>query len=217
MTWLMVVLVVALASAAVIYKRSQEKVVAHPGAARVAQAPLRAQEPAELREHWLISEGGSTQGKAHHVGQRVVTLGRSATNFVQLNDREVSRVHCQLRPSPRGLMLVDMSSNNGTFVNDQRVQGERLLRDGDVIKLGAERLRYCARGRYRDQALRSVKVARAETFKETAQVGRDDAMVLVRDVLEDFGGDLYLAAVALGMKAENLRDLCQRHQLPYQD
>jgi hypothetical protein len=209
MLWLLLV-VVTLGSVAWVFKgRAQVPQVAGGvgGLSRVGE-PQGA--PSE-REHWLIDPSG----RAHHMGQRIVTLGRSANNFVQINDREVSRVHCQLRPSARGVVLVDMTSNNGTFVNHQRVRGERLLRDGDVIKMGGGRLRYCARGRYQDQALRSAKVARAETFKETAQVGRDDAMALVRDVLDDFGGDLYLSAVALGMKAENLRSLCERHRISY--
>jgi len=54
-----------------------------------------------------------------------------------LNDPSVSRLHAAMVRKPRrGTYLVDLGSREGTFVNDERVEGEILLMDGDRIRLG---------------------------------------------------------------------------------
>ncbi|HEX7669482.1 MAG TPA: FHA domain-containing protein, partial [Polyangiaceae bacterium] len=80
-------------------------------------------------------------------GQQVVdlgvhnTLGRHPTNSIQLLDKIVSKEHCII--DRRGLQFVlrDLGSLNGTYVNGERVNGERPLRHGDEIALGGTRAR----------------------------------------------------------------------------
>jgi adenylate cyclase len=80
-------------------------------------------------------------------GQQVVdlgvhnTLGRHPTNSIQLLDKIVSKEHCII--DRRGLQFVlrDLGSLNGTYVNGERVNGERPLRHGDEIALGSTRAR----------------------------------------------------------------------------
>jgi len=45
--------------------------------------------------------------------------------------------------TPKGYMVVD-SSTNGTFVNDEKIEGQRLLLRADVIKIGDEQFRFYA-------------------------------------------------------------------------
>ena len=45
--------------------------------------------------------------------------------------------------TPRGYLLVD-SSTNGTFVNETRVEGQRILQRADVIRIGDEQFRFYA-------------------------------------------------------------------------
>jgi pSer/pThr/pTyr-binding forkhead associated (FHA) protein len=67
-----------------------------------------------------------------------LTIGRSATNAVALRwDAEVSRVHASLeRLGEEWTFVDDGASHNGSFIDGERVQGRRRLRDGDVIALG---------------------------------------------------------------------------------
>jgi pSer/pThr/pTyr-binding forkhead associated (FHA) protein len=55
----------------------------------------------------------------------------------------VSRRHGEIVPTPKGYLLVD-SSTNGTFVNEERVQGQRILARADVIRIGEEQFRFYA-------------------------------------------------------------------------
>jgi len=81
-------------------------------------------------------------------GQQVVelrdhnSLGRHPSNTVQLLDKIVSKEHCIIERRPNGFTLRDLGSLNGTYVNGERVQGERDLRHGDDIALGQTRARY---------------------------------------------------------------------------
>jgi adenylate cyclase len=80
-------------------------------------------------------------------GQQVVelgvhnTLGRHPTNSIQLLDKIVSKEHCIIERRGTQFVLRDLGSLNGTYVNGERVNGERPLRHGDEIALGSTRAR----------------------------------------------------------------------------
>ena len=69
-------------------------------------------------------------------------IGRNPANNIYLQDRSVSRSHCQIKmDSDAGHCVVeDLGSTNGTFVNGERVT-ERRLNEGDLIQLGIYKLR----------------------------------------------------------------------------
>ncbi|MCA9640950.1 MAG: FHA domain-containing protein, partial [Myxococcales bacterium] len=66
-------------------------------------------------------------------GQQVVelrahnTLGRHPSNSIQLLDKIVSKEHCIVEKRGDQFWLRDLGSLNGTYVNGERVQGERQL------------------------------------------------------------------------------------------
>ena len=69
-------------------------------------------------------------------------LGRHPDNDLQLLDSVVSKFHCRIEPRGSGHVLTDLGSFNGTYINGQRLVGERLLVDGDSIAVGHTELRY---------------------------------------------------------------------------
>jgi ABC transport system ATP-binding/permease protein len=68
------------------------------------------------------------------------SLGRGETNAIRLTDRNVSRKHATLKKNGAGWVLADLQSYNGTFVNNERVVGERAVASGDVRMVGDYRL-----------------------------------------------------------------------------
>jgi predicted component of type VI protein secretion system len=73
-----------------------------------------------------------------------LTVGRSpACGIALIWDAQVSRSHASIE-AVDGVWTVldDGRSTNGTFVNEERVQGRRTLRHLDVIRVGATRLRF---------------------------------------------------------------------------
>lgn len=71
----------------------------------------------------------------------VINIGRRRDNTIVLDDRRISRQHCQLRFRFGEFVLYDLGSRGGTFVNNARVS-ECVLRPGDVISLAGVPLVY---------------------------------------------------------------------------
>jgi pSer/pThr/pTyr-binding forkhead associated (FHA) protein len=84
-----------------------------------------------------------TDGREYAIGDGPLVLGRDAECDVVVPGTDVSRRHAEIVPTPAGYRLVD-SSTNGTFVNGERVAGQRLLARGDVIRIGDEQFRFYA-------------------------------------------------------------------------
>jgi hypothetical protein len=84
----------------------------------------------------LYRDGGGAQVIVPLSGP--ITVGRRAERDVALSwDSEVSRLHAQLEPiGSDWIVLDDGLSRNGTYVNGERVNGRRRLKDGDRIVFG---------------------------------------------------------------------------------
>ena len=84
-----------------------------------------------------------TDGREYAVAGSSLVFGRDATCDIVVAGKDVSRRHAEIVQTPKGYLLVD-SSTNGTWVNDGRVEGQRLLARADVIKIGEENFRFYA-------------------------------------------------------------------------
>jgi signal transduction histidine kinase len=71
-----------------------------------------------------------------------LVMGRGDAADVIVHDVLVSRSHCVFRPEPRGVVVEDLSSQNGTWVNGELI-GRALLRHGDVVRVGNTRVTIC--------------------------------------------------------------------------
>jgi serine/threonine protein kinase len=90
------------------------------------------------------------------------TIGRSNTTDTKLTDLRVSRNHCQVQLDGAQVKLSDSKSATGTFVNDQRIEAERELRTGDLIRVGDTILRFDSPDNVAEAATLSGVVAPAE-------------------------------------------------------
>jgi len=71
------------------------------------------------------------------IDEAVTTVGRASDNTISLaNDSNISRYHAEIERRGDDFYLIELGSSNGTTVNGERVESERLLNDGDVILLG---------------------------------------------------------------------------------
>jgi pSer/pThr/pTyr-binding forkhead associated (FHA) protein len=70
----------------------------------------------------------------------VTTVGRDERNDVVLADPEVSSAHAEFRKGPEGFAIHDLTSRNGTYLNDRRVAGAEPLAAGDIVRLGGSEL-----------------------------------------------------------------------------
>jgi pSer/pThr/pTyr-binding forkhead associated (FHA) protein len=69
------------------------------------------------------------------LGSRPVTIGRAPDNDVTIDNLAMSNYHARVYNEAGCLVIEDLSSLNGTFVNELRVE-RATLRDGDTIQVG---------------------------------------------------------------------------------
>jgi DNA-binding NtrC family response regulator len=67
------------------------------------------------------------------------SIGSHPSNDLVLDAPQVSRFHCELRLTPRGLLLKDLGSSNGTFIEGVMVN-EAYVRAGNTLVLGTVKL-----------------------------------------------------------------------------
>jgi pSer/pThr/pTyr-binding forkhead associated (FHA) protein len=84
-----------------------------------------------------------TDGREYTIVSASLVMGREAGCDVVVPGKDVSRRHAEIVASPKGYLLVD-SSTNGVYVNEERVQSQRLLARADVIRIGEESFRFYA-------------------------------------------------------------------------
>ncbi len=87
----------------------------------------------------LVEMESGVSGREHALALGRTSIGRASDNVVHLLDEAVSRHHAEVVPGPRGYLLRDLGSENGIYVNGER-SPEHVLRDGDVIQIGARTL-----------------------------------------------------------------------------
>ncbi len=68
-----------------------------------------------------------------------ITIGRRKDNDVVIDDPAVSGHHARIDSVGNGLVLIDLKSKNGSFVNEQLV-GTQWLKHGDVVTIGGHAL-----------------------------------------------------------------------------
>jgi len=84
-----------------------------------------------------------TDGREYVITGASLVFGREAGCDVVVSGKDVSRRHAEIVHTPQGYVVVD-SSTNGTFVNEEQVQGQRILARTDVIRMGEEQFRFYA-------------------------------------------------------------------------
>lgn len=82
----------------------------------------------------LVGQTGPLNGQRWMLRDRTV-IGREETCDIMIPSRQVSRHHARLTPTPKGVVLEDLGSKNGTHHNGQIVYNQVLLTDGDVVQI----------------------------------------------------------------------------------
>jgi signal transduction histidine kinase/pSer/pThr/pTyr-binding forkhead associated (FHA) protein len=86
---------------------------------------------------------GNDQGARYELQDKVVSVGRDSSNFIQLHDTEVSRRHAEFRRVGETTVVADLGSSNGTYLNGHRIQQQE-LRSGDQLQLGGTLMLFTA-------------------------------------------------------------------------
>ena len=85
----------------------------------------------------LIFLDGPQAGRRFSLGSAPVTFGRAPTAGLSFpQDTFISGMHLSAQAIPQGIMLTDLKSTNGTFLNGERIS-QAIAVKGDVIRIGS--------------------------------------------------------------------------------
>jgi pSer/pThr/pTyr-binding forkhead associated (FHA) protein len=79
---------------------------------------------------------GSSAGKEVKIPTPQCVIGREEGCHLKPHSDAISRRHCMIVTSENEVIVRDLKSRNGTFVNDERVEGEAVLLAGDILRVG---------------------------------------------------------------------------------
>ena len=80
---------------------------------------------------------GSASGQLFKLPRGNTVLGRASNAEIRIADEGISRHHAKMWVETDKILLEDLESRNGTFVNGTKITGPTPLRDGDKIQIGA--------------------------------------------------------------------------------
>lgn len=124
---------------------------------------------------------GRDQGSRFDLDGPKISVGRVATNAIQLHDTEVSREHALLEADGDSYRFRDLGSSNGSFINRQSV-GEHLLSSGDQIQLGRTLLLYTGAPQEHPDLTDEVNIV--------SSASKDDESRILHAVSPNDGSDL---------------------------
>jgi diguanylate cyclase (GGDEF)-like protein len=123
----------------------------------------------------LVVMAGPTVGEVHRLKLGETIVGRSRAAAMRFDEEGVSRSHVRLVVERGRVLVEDMRSANGTFVNGAEIKGSVVLEDGDRIEIGVATL---------------LKFTYADTAEETFQ--RQMYNAALRDALTGTFNRTYL-------------------------
>lgn len=107
----------------------------------------------------------------------LISIGRMEGNDLILFDPTISRKHCLIEKSDVGYFLKDLNSRNGVYVNNEKIQ-ERLLKDGDELKVGSFPLLY------KEDVAQSVLISENEIKSDISEGTIVRSLKEVREMLQ---------------------------------
>lgn len=85
----------------------------------------------------LVVQTGKNQGMEISLPpDRELVIGRDEASFLRMGASDVSRQHCVLKVTERGVLVKDLGSQNGTLVNGLNIVKATLMRPGDRLRVG---------------------------------------------------------------------------------
>jgi pSer/pThr/pTyr-binding forkhead associated (FHA) protein len=86
----------------------------------------------------LLSAGMT--GRSHELKVDKTTIGRVEDNTFQINEPSVSSHHCEILLRGNEVVVRDLNSTNGSFINGEKIS-ETVLKPGQVLRLGQIEMR----------------------------------------------------------------------------
>jgi len=93
----------------------------------------------------LVVLSAGLNGRSHELNVDKTTIGRVDDNTFQVADPSVSSHHCEVLLRGNEVVIRDLNSTNGTFINGEKIS-ESVLKAGQTLRLGQIELQLLTEG-----------------------------------------------------------------------
>lgn len=144
-----------------------------------------------------------------HTGQEIsidrdMLVGRHQSADIVLPQAEISRKHAAFHLREQALWVQDLTSSNGTFVNDVRVENEALLKEGDIVQFASLKF----------SVLQPAQAAQYAEEQTSAPAPQAEVVVQPSEavaVSEAAQAEAPVESVAQRMNDQGIPELAERH------
>ena len=112
----------------------------------IRKALAASEDEAKQKPACLLVVGGELNGSIFNLVQGENTIGRNPDCSISLDFHGVSRKHFTIDVHENEVLLTDLGSANGTYLNNQKVESPVALKRADMIKIGAIAMKYLPPG-----------------------------------------------------------------------
>jgi two-component system response regulator AtoC len=131
-----------------------------------------------IQRYFVLFQEGSSRVVVLPDGGELV-VGRGDECGLRLDDAKVSRKHLRLALGGARVVVTELDSQNGTFLNGERITGSRSLVSGDVIELGRVALVFHANKREAEAAVIDLVELQSELLHEIDRASRSEKPLAV--------------------------------------
>jgi pSer/pThr/pTyr-binding forkhead associated (FHA) protein len=119
----------------------------------------------------VLTEGFT--GRTLELATARTTLGRVDDNQFTLPEPSVSSHHCEIWLKGDDLVVKDLGSTNGTFLNEVQLPADKegTLKPGQILRLGQVELRYETGKKQAEQPRQTVRLGEGNTLVMTKEAG----------------------------------------------
>lgn len=136
------------------------------------------------KQAWLVHLRGKNEGKQYVIYKPETYVGRDEFADVPVfGDPDVQPRHFAIKTSGKRHFVVDLNTSAGTLLNNQKVQQQHILNDGDIIQIGMTKLLF------RDKATRSVISRSTDNYMQSAQIPQNPNMCPFCGQMKDASGN----------------------------
>lgn len=130
------------------------------------------------RLHKLAQLVNENDGSVIDIDRWETSIGKSKSNDIVLPQEDISRFHAVIAKKQKEWVITDTFSKTGVLVNDEKVEGQTVIEDGDVITIGTIPLKFLCAEALSDELKTQI---RNEAAQMNNQVNRNIAYAVLVD------------------------------------
>lgn len=123
--------------------------------------------------------GGKNDGREIKISVPEFVIGRGDTAHLKPSSDLVSRRHCSIKVVDGKVIVSDMGSRNGTFVNGEKLNGDHIAKPGDRIRVGRlqfEMVMDAAKASVKKEKVKNAVEAASRTVKSSKPASLEDSI-----------------------------------------